>query len=187
MDNKKTADDILNMIRDRQNDKDPYNDLKAASAKALKEGDYDLVNEIHEELIKYPQFSKDLKSGKRVLTVALVMIVGFFGYILLDFVYESPEDKAKDLRIAEQKAEKNRKGFHCLSAWDGGLIYSRPLKDRLRDPDSYQHVSTRITPNNNGIHTAYVSYRAKNGFGGYVNESIGLKVSNSSCKIIGTV
>ena len=183
MDNKATAEDILQIIRDRVEGKDTYNDLKAASAKALKEGNYDLVTEIHEELVKYPQHAKDLKSGKRNIAFFVLCMAVMVGY----FMYESPEDKARDLRIAQQKAEDNRKGFHCLSAWDGGLIYSRPLKDRLRDPDSYQHIETRISPNNGGYHNAYVSYRAKNGFGGYVNESVGVKVSNSSCKIVGLI
>ena len=34
MDNKKTADDILNMIRDRAENGETYDKLKAASAKA---------------------------------------------------------------------------------------------------------------------------------------------------------
>ena len=47
----------------------------------------------------------------------------------------------------EAKAEEERKGFHCLSAWDGnhdgleGLV-----RQQLNDPDSMETRETRIAP-----------------------------------------
>ena len=41
------------------------------------------------------------------------------------------------------------------------------VEERLRDPDSFDHVETRITPiDENGQHTLMMQYRAANGFGG---------------------
>jgi len=69
---------------------------------------------------------------------------------------------------AEEDAENKRKGFHCLSPWDG----SEPdvveaVKRTLRDPGSFEHVKTTITPvNAKGFHYLIMIYRARNGFGG---------------------
>ena len=71
-------------------------------------------------------------------------------------------------RQAEEDAENKRKGFHCLSPWDG----SEPdvveaVKRTLRDPGSFEHVKTTITPvNAKGFHYLIMIYRARNGFGG---------------------
>lgn len=61
------------------------------------------------------------------------------------------------------------KGFHCLSAWDGshtGMV--REVKAGLRDPDSFEHVDTLITPvqAETGMHGVTMTFRARNGFGG---------------------
>lgn len=59
-------------------------------------------------------------------------------------------------------------GFHCLSSWDG----SHPeivqlVRGELRDPDSFQHIETRVTPvSDQGLHSFTMEYRARNGFGG---------------------
>lgn len=72
-------------------------------------------------------------------------------------------DKAKAAEAAEDK----RKGFHCLSDWDGSSSsFVAAVKDQLRDPDSFEVVDTRIAPVENGRHAIFMTYRAKNGFGG---------------------
>lgn len=85
-------------------------------------------------------------------------------------------------RIAEA-AENRRKGFHCLNSWNGshrGVV--NWLKDNLRDPDSYEHIETRITPvNTAGEHTLIMQYRARNGFGGMTVETLTATVQNSNC------
>ena len=67
-----------------------------------------------------------------------------------------------------EDAEDQRRGFHCLSAWDGSHREVVTLvKDSLRDPDSFEHISTRVTPaDERGLHTFFMEYRARNGFGG---------------------
>lgn len=59
-------------------------------------------------------------------------------------------------------------GLHCLSQWDGshrGLV--EQVKRNLRDPDSFKHVDTAISPaTKEGLHRIVMEYRARNGFGG---------------------
>ena len=76
----------------------------------------------------------------------------------------------KAARVAAQKVEDQRKGFHCLSSWDGSHRATvNYIKENLKDPDSYQHIKTSITPvDKEGNHILIMRYRAKNSFGGYV-------------------
>jgi hypothetical protein len=79
--------------------------------------------------------------------------------------------------------ERKRKGFHCLSSWDGshkGVV--KWVKRNLRDPDSYKHVETRITPVKDVAHVLVMEYRARNGFGGYTSGGVIAEVDNNSCK-----
>lgn len=74
-------------------------------------------------------------------------------------------------------------GLHCLSGWDGSNTDLKNLTiDRLRDPDSFKHVNTHITSVVNGEHKIYMTYRAKNGFGGYTT-AMSSAVLDTSCKI----
>jgi len=92
---------------------------------------------------------------------------------------KSDQDKAKD---AAASAEDKRKGFHCLSSWDGSQRnVIRLVKEQLRDPNSFEHVETRITPVKDGQHTVLMKYRARNGFGGMNVETAIATISNSSC------
>jgi len=87
--------------------------------------------------------------------------------------------------LAEREEDK-RKGFHCLSSWDGShRKLTTVLKKNLKDPSSYEHISTRVTPvNTDGLHDAVVTYRAKNGFGGFAIGTILATYSNKNCNII---
>lgn len=86
---------------------------------------------------------------------------------------------------AEDAAERAA-GFHCLSSWDGSHSeVVRLVKGELRDPDSFQHIETRVTPvDGQGLHSFTMEYRARNGFGGmnvgvstgaYVNADVDVK------------
>ena len=75
--------------------------------------------------------------------------------------------------------------FKCLSAWDGSYSdLKRYTKKILKDPKSFEHDKTVITPIVNDEQTVYMTYRAKNSFGGYVVERIGAKIRNSDCSLI---
>jgi hypothetical protein len=124
---------------------------------------------------------------RKVLAVALV------GSLIVVGCSESESDKQekaeKAAAVQSAKVEDKRKGFHCLSSWDGShratVTY---VKENLRDPDSYQHIKTSITPvDKDGNHLLIMQYRAKNGFGGYANGSVMVIVKNEDCsgKLVG--
>lgn len=93
---------------------------------------------------------------------------------------ETPEQVA-----AREKAtaDDRQKGMHCLSAWDGSnSSFVDGVKRQLRDPDSFEHDETRITPvDDQGKHMVVMEYRARNGFGG-MNRDIAMGVvDQTSC------
>jgi hypothetical protein len=94
------------------------------------------------------------------------------------------KEVATQQALAKIKAEEKQKGFHCLSGWDGShTSVVRWVKNNLKDPDSYQHKETRITPMmKDGKHVLVMEYRAKNSFGGYVINSVMATVDNDSCQ-----
>jgi len=90
---------------------------------------------------------------------------------------------AKEAAAAAKAAEDKRKGFHCLSVWNGahrGVV--RRVKEQLKDPKSFQHISTHVTPiNSAGEHSLSMRYRARNSFGGYVVGQASAIYSNENC------
>ncbi len=131
------------------------------------------------------------------LKIAGIGFAGLFGISLISAIISPPADKpeapagsspkpspspAPD-QAAIEAAEKRKAGFHCLSAWDGShreLV--RALKLTLRDPDSFEHIETKITPvNDKGEHGLMMNYRARNGFGGMNVGSLLASVKNSDC------
>ena len=79
-----------------------------------------------------------------------------------------------------------RRGMHCLNNWDGSHWgMQNEIKRRLRDPDSFEHIETRIAPIDEvGNHAIFMSFRARNGFGGMnVQQAIGA-VDHAQCKLL---
>jgi uncharacterized lipoprotein NlpE involved in copper resistance len=113
-----------------------------------------------------------------------LIITAMIATVALTGCGDSKEVKAeKAAKIAAQKIEDKRKGFHCLSGWDGSHRgVEKYLKANLRDPDSYQHNKTIITSVKDGKHTLITTYRAKNGFGGYVGGGIVAEIDNETCQ-----
>ena len=68
----------------------------------------------------------------------------------------------------EEKLAKEKAGFHCLSPYSGALdALIEAVSEDLRDPSSFDHVETRVTPRSAaGLHEILMTFRAKNGFGG---------------------
>lgn len=87
---------------------------------------------------------------------------------------------------AEKRAQDKEAGFHCLSPYDGShreLVEN--VKATLREPDSFEHVSTRVTPKQpNGTHKLMMTYRARNGFGGMNTETVSARYRNDDCAIL---
>lgn len=92
---------------------------------------------------------------------------------------------AQGAKAAEQ-AEEKRKGFHCLSAWDGSQrAVIDWTKENLNDPGSFEHDETRIAPvDAEGNHTVIMDYRAKNGFGGVVRGAVMATINGSTCALV---
>lgn len=125
----------------------------------------------------------------------LLSFAWLFVFILLAIINGPEPEEMRAARQAEEqeklelaeaeKAREQESGFHCLSGWDGS---SRPFKEAiksaLRDPDSFEHIETRITKRNPaGEHGVVMNYRARNGFGGMnVSTAIGA-VSSETCEV----
>ena len=105
------------------------------------------------------------KTGVGCGVLAAIVLAG----IALNSVTSGPPATNETATAAKQAAdaERHRKGFHCLDDWGGSnSSLVDQVKADLRDPDSFQHIETRITPVVNGGHMAIMRYRAHNGFGG---------------------
>ena len=83
---------------------------------------------------------------------------------------------------AEDK-DNRRKGFHCLSTWDGNHDGMNELiKAELNDPGSLDVHTTSIAPVEGGVHAVKVDFSAKNAFGGMVrNEATGF-IDHDTCE-----
>ena len=85
---------------------------------------------------------------------------------------------------AVAEAAERRKGFHCLSPWDGNHDGLEALiRDNLNDPGSMDTVVTRITPvDEDGYHTVALEFTAENAFGGRVRLTGYGLVNNETCE-----
>lgn len=92
----------------------------------------------------------------------------------------------KERRAAEAADEERRKGFHCLSQWDGShRDLARSVIDSLNDPRSFQHVDTLISSvYEDGTNRILMTFRARNGFGGMVVNHVQATMRNSDCTIL---
>jgi hypothetical protein len=131
--------------------------------------------EVTPDISKKPEATPQQTAIGCGIMLALVLMVA-----TCSGAFEGSDDSGAD---AQKTAEDRRKGFHCLSAWDGshsGLV--EQVKASLRDPASFEHDETSITPvSEKGVHVITMKYRARNGFGGMnVQTAIGT-VQQSDC------
>ena len=146
-----------------------------------------LSKEEHQKVQEYletygsSELSKKKKSESTVMEIffATVLVLAVMLFINTS-CSESDEERAE--RVA-QEAEDKKKGRHCLSLWDGRhSAFTNMVKARLRDPDSFEHILTLVTPvNASGRHRISMTYRARNGFGGMNTEVATGSYSNASC------
>ena len=92
-----------------------------------------------------------------------------------------------DMSVEQQeaKAEEERKGFHCLSAWDGNHDGMEDLvRPLLNDPNSMEIHETKITPvqPGTGQHTIIMTFGARNSFGGMVRQQAVGWVDPDTCQ-----
>jgi len=103
----------------------------------------------------------------------------------------TPEEKAAraqaeaDARAEREarQAEDRRKGFHCLSNWDGShRQFVNLVEGQLRNPDSFEHIETRVSPVTGARnHRIEMDFRAENGFGGMVTQTAFGTYLNDGC------
>lgn len=136
----------------------------------------------------------------KILSVGLVGIIGapFLGTwagqaSTQEWLEMTPEQRAQEearlnaKRIARNLAE-HPDGQHCLSGFSGEhRDLARLIKTDLREPDSYEHISTTIWPvDADGNHQLLMRYRARNGFGGIGIGDVSATVKNADCSLIVT-
>ena len=120
---------------------------------------------------------------KVILQLSLIVIGLFFiGWCSKDKTNTSGTTSTST-QDDKMSSENRRKGFHCLSPWDGShRRIVKYVEKRLRDPDSFEHIETKIWPlNPKGEHQLMMRYRAKNGFGGMTIGKVVATVKNSDC------
>ena len=85
-----------------------------------------------------------------------------------------------------EAVEDMRKGFHCLSDWDGNHDGLESLvRDRLNDPDSMETDTTRIGPSGtwgDDDHVVAMDFRARNAFGGMIRNEASGWVDHETCQ-----
>lgn len=101
---------------------------------------------------------------------------------------KAASDKAEELE-EQADAAKQVSGQHCLATWDGS---NRSLKAQVmngaRNPDSFEHIETRIMPAVTNEKTgrlenaAIMKFRAQNGFGGMNIGTAVASVDNDTCE-----
>lgn len=92
--------------------------------------------------------------------------------------------RSAGIAIAQMEA-KPASGEHCLSDWDGAnrdLV--RQVKVTMREPGSFEHIDTRIYGNDNGEHGLWMTFRARNGFGGMNIEKVYARIDHESCNAL---
>jgi hypothetical protein len=89
----------------------------------------------------------------------------------------------KNQLVRHQAAEQTRAdASHCLG-WDDSVDrLEQAVKANLRNPRSFEHVTTSLGPvGQDGKFNAVMTYRAENGFGGMNVETVGAVVDANSC------
>ena len=127
-----------------------------------------------------------------VAGLGVIAILGaFWGMRDLDrYNSMTPEQKqaaAKEaetarIQYAQRRRVENRDGQMCLNGSGENQATVDALVPTLREPDSFEHVSTIIGPvDRDGTHRLVMRYRAKNGFGGVSFGTTKAIVSNVDC------
>lgn len=103
------------------------------------------------------------------ILLIILLIVGSLSNC--DFNKETPEQIAE--REAKAQKEKVKKEKEMVDGWFAGgseLSCEDNLKEKLRDPDSYQRNGDFLVVKNTGSEKTYNwRFRSRNGFGGYSN------------------
>ena len=124
-----------------------------------------------------------MNSGKAFAATGILRVLAIVTVVALGLVACTETSTNQGSGTSDTNEDK-RKGFHCLSPWDGNHDGLEALiRDEIRDPNSMETIETRITPvNANGNHTVSLTFRSRNGFGGMVRSTAFGTVDNDTCK-----
>lgn len=119
--------------------------------------------------------------GTVAAVIALpIMGVSYCSYQAAEQTRLAEEQKAKDDAVQAERDEQSYKasvasGAVCVDGPDGlNTAFELNVKRRLKDPDSFEHMGTVITPSKKGGYDALMRFRSRNSFGGYaVGTAIG--------------
>ena len=110
------------------------------------------------------------------------LIIGIVIVVALSSIGRNSKAPSPPLTPKEQRAKDIASQF---SGWNGahrGL--EKTVKASLKDPGSYEHIETRYGDKGDHLNVL-MKYRAKNGFGGYVVNSLVATCSLAGeCKIV---
>ena len=100
----------------------------------------------------------------------------------------APSQTAEARRVATaaaERAEYERKGFHCLDGWDGNHNGLEALvRAVLNDPGSMETYDTLVSPVENGEHTIVMDFGARNMLGGMVRATAVGTYDNKTCEAV---
>ena len=124
-------------------------------------------------------FFKQKKVWIPLAVISVLVVIG-----IASAVGGGSESEPTTSAQSEDERENERKGFHCLSEWDGNHEGLEALiRDNLNDPGSMDTLETRITPvNEDGLHGVSLEFTAKNAFGGNVRHEATGFVDNDTCE-----
>lgn len=105
-----------------------------------------------------------------------IILVGFLILVFVGLFSDDPDDSdPKDTEPKTAEERRQERVEKAFSAWDGAhRNLERYITERLKDPDSYEHIETRYVDQGEHV-VVYTKYRAKNSFGGYVIQEAGAK------------
>ena len=111
--------------------------------------------------------------------VIAVLAIGFFmNMCSQDTAYE------KQLKLTGRAADARKDGQNCLTGWSGWHKGAkRYLMENLKDPESFEHISTKVAPRGGEQHEVTMRYRARNSFGGMSVETLSGIGYDSSCYV----
>lgn len=120
------------------------------------------------------------------LTIAVVALGG-----AIAGCSQQTEGEAHASRLGAELAENARQAAaendraKCLSSWDGSIpALKRYVRERLRNPRSFEHIETRAAEPENSTQMVVMTYRGENGFGGLTQGSAIARVNFRTCEII---
>lgn len=113
-----------------------------------------------------------MKLGPKFYIILAIVL-----FVLYNIGNNNQNEKVENEVKTSKPLTNQEKAESFLSGWDGSY---RPLiklvKDRMNDPESFEHVETRTGDYGDSFFYMSMKYRGKNGFGGIITRYIDVKV-----------